>query len=78
MESLEDLLGRYRPEQPDEIMLAKRYVMEQFKSEASVGTSGETLVITVHSAALANTLRLRILDLQEFCKTSKKIVFRIG
>jgi hypothetical protein len=78
MESLEDLLGRYRPEQPDEILLAKRYIMDNFKAEASVGTSGETLVITVHSAALANTLRLRILDLQEYCKTSKKIVLRIG
>lgn len=78
MESLEDLLGRYRPEQPDEILLAKRYIMEHFKAESSVGVSGETLVITVHSAALANTLRLRLLDLKDYCRTAKKIVLRIG
>lgn len=78
MESLEDLLGRYRPEEPDEIALAKRYIMDTFRAEAGVAINGESLIITVHSAALSNTLRLRTLELKEACKTTKRLVFRIG
>ena len=78
MESVGDLLGRYTPKEPDEIALAKQYVADQFGARAQVAIRGNNLVITVHSAALAATLRMRIVQLQEFCKTERRLVLRIG
>lgn len=78
MESVGDLLGRYARKEPDEIALAKQYVADQFGAPAQVAIRGNTLVITVNSAALAATLRLRMVQLQKVCKTDKRLVFRIG
>ena len=78
MDSLQELLGRYSPKEPDEVVALKRYVSEEFGVESSVGMHGETLVITVKSASLANALRLRLPTLQKVAKTKRKIMFRIG
>ncbi len=78
MDSLQDLLGKYSPKEPDEVLAIKRYIAEQFKSPASVGVQGEALVITVASASLANALRLRLPALQAAAGTTKRLVFRIG
>lgn len=78
MDSIADILGKYSPQEPDEIAAIKRYVIEQFDVEPRVGLHGETLVITVRSASLANALRLRITSLQKAANTTRKIMFRIG
>ena len=78
MESVADVLGRYNPQQPDEIVAIKRYISEQFGQVASVGVHGDALVITVSSASLANTLRLRLPALQAAAGTKKRLIFRIG
>lgn len=78
MESIAEVLGRFPQQEPDEMQLIKRFIAEQFQSASSVTIQGETLVVTVSSAALATTLRLRTLQLQAFCKTTKRLVFRIG
>jgi hypothetical protein len=79
MESLGDLLGRYTIKEPDEVQAIKRYISEQFNAESSVGLQGDTaLIITVASAALANTLRLRTPAIQKAAGTAKRLVFRIG
>ena len=78
MDSLQDLLGQYSPKEPEEIAALKRYVLDQFGVEPMVGLHGETLVITVASASLANALRLRQFSLQKAANTKKKIMFRIG
>lgn len=78
MESIGSLLGRLTPKEPDEIRLAKEYIQTEFQANASVAIKNETLVITVTSAPLANMLRLRAAALQDACKTSKRLVFRIG
>jgi hypothetical protein len=78
MDSLQELLGRYSPKEPDEVAAIKRYVFKQFGVEPSVGLHGETLVITVASASLANALRMRLPALQRTANTKKKILFRIG
>ena len=75
---MQELLGRYSPKEPDEIAAVKRYIFDEFGEQSSVGLHGETLVITVHSASLANALRLRLPALQKLAKTKKKIMFRIG
>lgn len=79
MESIGDLLSRYKPQEPDEILAVKRYIAEQFGAPASVGLQGENaLIITVASAALANTLRMRTPAIQAAAGTKKRLVFRIG
>lgn len=78
MDSLQDLLGKYSPKEPDEVLAIKRYILEQFEYPAKVGIHGEALVITVTSASLANTLRLRLPALRAAAHTSRRLIFRIG
>jgi hypothetical protein len=78
MESVAEILGRYSPQEPDEIEAVKRYILKEFGTKARVGLHGETLVITVRSASLANALRLKMLALQKAANTKRKIMFRIG
>lgn len=79
MESLQDLLGKYTPQEPPEIAAIKSYVEEHFSTTPRVALQGESaIIITVQSAALANTLRFHITKLQEACDTTRRIVLRIG
>ena len=78
MHSIQELLSRYNPKEPDEIGAVKRYIFDEFGAQSSVGLHGETLVITVKSASLANALRMRTLSLQKIANTKRKIMFRIG
>lgn len=78
MDSIADLLGRYQPQQPDEAMLIKQFIADEFGSPSSVAVRDTAITITVGSASLANTLRFRIGALKKAAGTSKKIIFRIG
>lgn len=79
MESLQDLLGKYRRQEPPEIAIIKQYIDEQFHTTANVALQGDkAIVITVTSAALANTLRFHVTRLQAACETDKRILLRIG
>lgn len=78
MDSLHDLLSQYSPKEPEEVLAIKRYIAAEFGTESSVGIQGNALVITVASASLANTLRLRLPALQAIANTDKRLVFRIG
>jgi hypothetical protein len=78
MDSLQDLLGKYSPEEPAEVVALKRYIQETFNAPSSIGMQGESIVITVASASLANTLRFHTAKLQAAAQTEKRIIFRIG
>lgn len=78
MEDLKGLLSRYSPQEPAEILGIKQYIHDTFDVPSSVGIQGESIVITVSSAALANTLRFHTTKLQAAGNTAKRIVFRIG
>lgn len=78
MESIDHLLHRYSPGEPDEIRAIKRYIQAHFRAAASVAVRERSLIITVQSAALANALRLRLPHMQAACQTTKRLVFRIG
>lgn len=78
MDSLQDLLGKYSPKEPKEIQLIKQYIDTQFGAPANVALRGNTIVITIQSAALANALRFHITKLKEVCGTQKRIMLRIG
>jgi hypothetical protein len=78
MDSLQDLLGRYSPKEPEEVMAVKQYIADEFGAESSVGLHGEALVITVASGSLANALRMRLPALKKISGADRKIMFRIG
>ena len=78
MEHIGDLLGRYTPAAPNEIMAIKQYIAKEFDVGSSVAIQGEAIVITVESAALANALRLRQTAIRAAAATTKKLLFRIG
>ncbi|HUS25800.1 MAG TPA: hypothetical protein VMY99_00435 [Nevskiaceae bacterium] len=78
MEKLDDLLGRYSPQEPSEVVAIKRYIDEQFHMPASVGMQANAITITVANASLANALRLQTLKIQAAAQTDKRLVFRIG
>lgn len=73
-----DILQRFKqPEEPEEIVLVKQFIQENFKMPATVAIRNDALIITVSSAALANTLRMRVTQLKAFSKTTKRLVFMI-
>ncbi len=78
MDSLGDLLGKFQAQEPPEIALIKRYINEQFGTPASIAVRDDSITITVPSAALAATLRMRTRALQAISKTEKRLIFRIG
>lgn len=78
MDSIGDVLGKYKIEQPDEVGAIKDYITKEFNAPASVAVQPNALIISVQSASLANTLRLRIPTLQKVANTSKRLVLRIG
>jgi hypothetical protein len=78
MDEIGDLLSYRTPQEPPEIAAIKRYVDEHFQIPVQVGIQNEAIVITVASASLANTLRLRLPQLQLAAKTTRKLIFRIN
>jgi len=77
MDRLGDLLAGRLPGEPPEINAIKEYINEQFDVSAQVAIQNETIIISVSSAALANTLRLRLPQIQAVAKTNRKLLFRI-
>lgn len=75
---MQDLLGKFSRKEPPEITSIKEYIHGKFHVDAGVGFQGETIVVTVPSAALANTLRFQLRSLRAAAGTDKKIVLRIG
>lgn len=78
MDSLHNLLSQYSPKEPAEVLALKQYIQETFNAPSSIGLQGEAIVITVASAALANTLRFHTTKLQAAAQTDKRLIFRIG
>lgn len=78
MDSLGSMLKKYNVDQPEEITAIKRYIFENHGQESSVSLRGKSLVITVGSAPLANTLRLQITQLKKLVPKGTSISFRIG
>ena len=78
MDSLSSILGGKDFDEPPEMAGIKKYVRDEFKTDVSVLVRDRDIVITVPSAALANTLRLRGPDLKRRCQLDKRLTFRIG
>jgi hypothetical protein len=78
MDSLNDILGNKDFDEPPEMTSIKKYVQDEFKMAVGVQVRDRNIVINVPSAALANTLRLRVPDIKRRCQIDKRLTFRIG
>jgi hypothetical protein len=78
MDSLQDIISKFgKPEQP-ELIAVKKYIDERYHVPVSAAIQGDTVVITVPSAAFANTLRLEATQIRNTCGVTKRLIFRIG
>ena len=75
---MKDLLGKYSPKEPPEVLAIRQYITREFQADSSITVQETSIIITVRSASLANALRLRTTALQAACQTAKRLVFRIG
>lgn len=75
--SLADVLANKNFDEPPEILAIKHYVQKQYDADVEVLVRERDIVITTTSAALANTLRLKTIELRSIAATSKRLVFRI-
>ena len=78
MDSLHSILGDKNFDEPPEMASIKKYVQDEFKMTVGVQVRDKDIVISVPSAALANTLRLRGPDIKRRCQLDKRLTFRIG
>jgi len=76
--SLGDILGKKKFEEPDEIGQIKSFVFELFKQTPSVTLTDSAIIISVSSASLAGALRPELHKLQEQLNTPKRLTIRIG
>lgn len=72
------ILGSRDFDEPAEMTAIKKYVQDEFKTTVGVQIRDKDIVITVPSAALATTLRLRGPDIKRRCQLDKRLTFRIG
>jgi hypothetical protein len=77
MDSLKSILDDYDFSTPPEVDAIKRYIKKEFNMTPRITMQAQSIIISVHSASLANTLRLRSPDLKRRCQIDKRLVFRI-
>jgi hypothetical protein len=78
MDSLFSILSDKNFDEPPEIASVKKYVLDEFQTDVSVQVRDKNIIVTVPSAALAGTLRMRTPDIKRRCQIDKRLVFRIG
>jgi hypothetical protein len=78
MDSIYNILSKRGFDEPPEIARIKAYVREHYKSNVGVQVRERDILLIVPSAALANTLRFKMRDMQKVCELDKKLSFRIG
>jgi hypothetical protein len=78
MDSLFSILSNKDFEEPPEVSSVKKYVQDEFQTDVSVQVRDKNIIITVPSAALAGTLRMRSPEIKRRCQIDKRLVFRIG
>jgi hypothetical protein len=79
MDSLYDILGRKDFDEPPEALAIKKYVRDEFDESVAVTVKEKEIIIAAPNAALASTLRMRVLQLQKITgERKKRFIFRIG
>lgn len=78
MESVANILAHSMQPEPDELKAIIRYVDEHYHARVQAAVRGDSIVVVVSSAALANTLRLQTIKIREVCQLKKRLIFRIA
>lgn len=79
MDSLNNILSNRNFDEPPEVASIKKYVLDEFQTSVSVMARERDIIISVPSAALAGTLRLRSPELKRRCAIhDKRIIIRIN
>lgn len=78
MDSLNDLLGRKKVDEPPEVQVIKQFLKDNFKAECQVDLRQKQIIVIVASASLAGALRLRLHELQALCQSSRRLMIRIS
>lgn len=76
-DSLGDLLAQKSLGEPEEILVIKTFLRENYKATCEVTMSPQQIVIVVKGASLAGAIRMRLHELQALCQTDKRLVLRI-
>lgn len=76
--SIQDILQQRSFDEPDEIAIIKKFVLDSFDHRARVKITDQAIIITVSSAALAGALRPRLHELTALSRTKKRLAIRIG
>ncbi len=77
MDSISTLLRQKNFDEPSEIEQIKKYVLREYKTKVGVQVRDKDIVLSVPSAALANTLRLKGPEIKKLYDIEKKLTFRI-
>lgn len=77
-DSLADILGKRSYDEPPEAIAIRDYVERRYHKPVTVLVRDRDIAITVPSGALAATLRMKVPELQQAARTTKKLLFRIG
>jgi hypothetical protein len=78
MDGINDILSVDRFSEPPEIAKIKSYIKDKYNCESVVQLRAKDIIISVDNAALANSLRLSLLDIKKSCGIEKKLIFRIS
>lgn len=78
MDSLHDIMSRKDFDESQEALAIKKYVRDEFDETVAVTVKEKEIIIAAPNAALASTLRMRVLQLQRLIGGKKRLVFRIG
>jgi hypothetical protein len=78
MDSIFSILGDKDFDEPPEIGAVKKYIRDEYDTEVGVMIHGQSIIISVSSAALANTLRLRAPEMKRRLQIYKRLSFRIS
>lgn len=78
MDAIGDILQKYKLEEPGDIARIRKYIQDHFDTSSVISIQGDALIISVSSASLAGTLRLRTVELLSLCKDTKQLRFRIS
>jgi hypothetical protein len=60
------------------VKIIKDFVRDKYQQSVRVTVQTDRIIIGVPGAALAGTLRMQLHELEAHCKTTKRLVLRIG
>ncbi len=77
-DSLKDILGKRKYQQPDEITYIKNFVQEKFGEEPKVRITKQSVIINVSNSSLAGALRVHLYKIERDLKLEKSLRIVIG